>query len=126
MLHRFVVRGRSALLCITVAGLAAACDSSPEQVVVVADAGVAIPDGGLALPDGGLSVADAGVAAATSPDGQLTLGEFRGVVDVAAGSMKFEMLEGDEVTSPELRRFQQGLCALSIVQDGTPGSGPAD
>ena len=125
MLHRFVVRGRSALLCITVAGLAAACDSSPEQVVV-ADAGVAIPDGGLALPDGGLSVADAGAAGAISSEGQLTLAEFRGVVDVAAGSMKFEMLEGDEVTSPELRRLQQGLCALSIVQDGTPGSGPAD
>ena len=86
MLHRFVVRGRSALLCITIAGLAAACDSSPEQVAV-ADAGVAIPDGGLALPDGGLSVADAGVAGAISSEGQLTLAEFRGVVDVAAGSM---------------------------------------
>ncbi|NQW64107.1 MAG: lamin tail domain-containing protein, partial [Deltaproteobacteria bacterium] len=125
MLHRFVVRGRSALLCITVAGLAAACDSSPEQVVV-ADAGVAIPDGGLALPDGGLSAAGAGVAGAISSEGQLTLAEFRGVVDVAAGSMTFEMLEGDEVTSPALRRLQKGLCALSIVQDGTPGSGPAD
>ena len=125
MMHRFVVRGRSALLCLMATGAIAGCDVSPEAVTV-ADAGVALPDGSIALPDGGLSAADAGLPTAAESDGLLTLAEFRGVVDVADGSMKFEMLEGDEVTSPSLRRMQQGLCALTIIQDGVPGSGPAD
>ena len=30
------------------------------------------------------------------------------------------------MSSPALRRLQQGLCALNIVQDGVPGSGPAN
>ena len=80
------------------------------------DAGVSTPDAAVvAVPRRPVSPADATVT---------TIAEFRGTVDASTGRMRIETLDGDSVTDAGLRRAQQGLCSLSIVQDGTAGSGP--
>jgi cysteine-rich repeat protein len=82
------------------------------------------------LLDGGVSTPDAAIVAAprlpigTADATVTTIAEFRGTVDASTGRMRIETLEGASVTDPGLRRAQQGLCSLSIVQDGTAGSGP--
>ncbi len=112
---------RPLLRCLGTAGLLAtlaACSSDEAPQVAVEDAGIRLVDGGLAAPDAGLS--------ADSLSERVTIAEFRGTVDPNAGTMSIETLKGADVQSESVRRIQQGLCALNIVQDGVPGSGPAD
>ena len=112
---------RPLLRCLGTAGLLAtlaACNTEEVTVAPVEDAGVRLVDGGLTAPD-------AGVALEPIAE-RVTIAEFRGTVDPAAGTMSIETLKGSDVQSESVRRIQQGLCALNIVQDGVPGSGPAD
>jgi cysteine-rich repeat protein len=116
--------------CLLITSWTAACadDAARNErgsvaLSTAADGGIPLTDGGLALPDASLSLPDGGTLPA-EPATPTTLAEFRGTVDVAAGTMRLEVLEGDAVTDAGLRRAQQGLCTLSIVQDGLPDSGP--
>ena len=105
---------------------ACAQDEAPTSALPTApDGGLFVPDAALLLPDA--ADASTSVPAAADETSELTtLAEFRGTVDVAAGTMRLTVLDGDAVTDAGLRRAQQGLCALTIVQDGVPGSGPAN
>ncbi|NQW62704.1 MAG: hypothetical protein HQ461_07725, partial [Deltaproteobacteria bacterium] len=109
--------------CLLLAASAACTEGEIETAAPVEQTHVAaLADGGIALPDAAL--ADAGTPAEELTTTLTTLAEFRGTVDVAAGTMRLEVLEGDAVTDAGLRRAQQGLCTLTIVQDGVAGSGP--
>ncbi len=121
------VRPTSFLLALGLTACVAEQEPAPQGALP--DVGLnpdqAAPDGGLLRPD----AADAATSATPAADQTselTTLAEFRGTVDVAAGTMRLEVLRGEAVTDAGLRRAQQGLCTLTIVQDGVPGSGPAD
>ena len=104
---------------------ACAQDEAPTAALPTApDGGLFIPDAAILLPDGGQG--DASAEAATEPlSGLLTLAEFRGTV-TANGAMVLTKLDPAASSDPRLRRLAQGLCTLSIVQDGVAGSGPAN
>ena len=92
---------------------------APDGASPGADAGVALDGGALGLSDGG--------AAASSPaDDLTTIAEFTGVADPLTGTLSLQIVPLDEATDPALRRLQQGVCEMNIVQDGVPGSGPAN
>ena len=123
----FAVRPTSFLLALELTACVAEQEPAPQGAIadVGSSANQAAPDGGLLRPD----AADAATSATPAADQTselTTLAEFRGTVDVAAGTMRLEVLRGEAVTDAGLRRAQQGLCTLTIVQDGVPGSGPAD
>jgi cysteine-rich repeat protein len=104
---------------------ACAQDEAPTAALPTApDGGLFIPDAAILLPDGGQG--DASAEASAEPlSGLLTLAEFRGTV-TANGAMVLTKLDPAASSDPRLRRLAQGLCTLSIVQDGVAGSGPAN
>ena len=82
-------------------------------------------DAGLSLDGGATGLADAG-AAAIPADDLTTIAEFTGVADPITGELTVNILPLDASTDPALRRLHQGVCEMNIIQDGVPGSGPAD
>ena len=112
---------RSVARLLPFALLLAACgqDEAPTAALPMApDGGMVVPDAALLLPDGGQG--DATAEAAAEPlSGLLTLAEFRGEV-TADGAMVITTLDPAASSDPRLRRLAQGLCSLSIVQDGLP------
>jgi hypothetical protein len=92
---------------------------SPDLANLGADAGVTLDGGALGLSDGG-------AATASQADDLTTIAEFTGVADPLTGELTVNIMPLDEATDPALRRLQQGVCEMNIIQDGVPGSGPAD
>ena len=99
------------------AGLLSNISDASSSVMPAADGGLAIPDASLPTPDGG--------AFPDETSELTTLAEFRGEV-TADGAMVITKLDPATSTDPAIRRLAQGLCTLSIVQDGVAGSGPAN
>ena len=106
----FAVRPTSFLLALGLTACVAEQEPAPQGAI--ADIGLntdqAAPDGGLLRPD----AADAATSATPAADQTselTTLAEFRGTVDVAAGTMRLEVLKGEAVTDAGLRRAQQAL-----------------
>ena len=108
---------RSAFAVVAVAASLLGCEA--------AEPSRSLDDAGSAFDAAFAPLADASVA--TEAGAELTtIAEFSGVADPLTGELTFRILPLEEATDPALRRLQQGVCELNVVQDGVPGSGPAD
>ena len=94
----------------------AACSADAPTPLETPDAGARAP---LATPD-------AGIAAPT--DGLWLAYNFTGTANPATGKMTLSVGELDKsgLRPDVVRRIEQGICFADIIQDGVPGSGPAE
>ena len=99
------------------------CDtSSPElesQTTPVATA----PDGGIVAPDASTPTP---VGTANLRSGEVRLADFKGHYDGTQFVIDSVKPASEPVEGFGLMAREQQLCILSIVQDGVPGSGPAN
>lgn len=99
------------------------CDTgSPElesQTTPVATA----PDGGLVAPD---ASTPSPVGTANLRSGEIRLADFKGHYDGTQFVIDSVNPAAEPVEGFGLMAREQQLCVLSIVQDGVPGSGPAN
>ena len=96
--------------------LLAACSSDAPPPLDTPDAGARAP---LATPDAGIPA---------PADGLWLAYNFTGTANPATGKMTLSVGELDKsgLNPDVVRRIEQGICFATIIQDGVPGSGPAE
>jgi hypothetical protein len=115
-----------ALASLTLAG----CDTASTDLEAqkVPDAGPS--DGGVALPDGGLVAPDAStptpIGTANLRSGEVRLADFQGHYDGTQFVIDAVTPAAEPVAGFGLMAREQQLCIMNIIQDGVPGSGPAE